>query len=690
MRQFLKRILAKSGKQKILLLAVLVVIALGGTWHVLRNNQSKPPTITSAPVEGVITDVNITSSLGRAVPIDNLQANPGERIELESKEIAVKQPLTNALSLEWLQEGEEGLDLLVRTKRNGSWTPWVSGLQDEDRKDGDNSTRASTLVLAQAIEEFQYRFTVTGNAEGASAKINLGDAKLTAINSNDGPRSLKSNQSLLSKAALFLGFSKKANALAEGPRIISRAEWGSPEPNSSPRWTPEYYSLGRAIVHHTVSTENPNALAAVRAIWDYHANGRGWGDIGYNYLVDSAGNIFQGRYFNQDYSLRNKVEVEAGHTLGHNKGTIGIAAIGNFQTQQVPQPTLASISELIAYRFAPYDLNPFGNGPFDGPTVIGHRDHGSTACPGTNLYNQLPNIRVWAAQRALHHANMHKLDYRFVSQVLYVNGAPATATQVFSADDDVELAINLKNYGLETWKNTGVGAVRLGTVRPFDRASPFYDSSWPHKNRTPSFTGKLVDGAVEPTDSVAFEETAQFRFKLKIPELASSSGTTTKIFNEYFTPVIDGRSWFLRDIGLYQPVKVVAKSYVWQHQNQRLYTNSAMSTPVNPQNLVPGQRYYAVVRARNVGTAPWRQDTMRLGTSNPQNRSSQFYDSTWVSQNRPARLKESNVAPNAIGTFEFWITAPSGALSRKEYFRPVADGVAWLNDLGLYFDFRVQ
>lgn len=187
----------------------------------------------------------------------------------------------------------------------------------------------------------------------------------------------------------FFGISKNVGAVADGPRIISRAEWGSPEANGTPDWQPEYYRLGQAVIHHTVSTETPNSFAAVRAIWSFHRYGRGWGDIGYH-LVDGSGNIFQGRYFDQNRAFKDSVEVEAGHTFGNNKGTIGVAAIGNFQTDLAPTATLNSISTLIAFKFAPYNLNPYGAGPF-GTSVVGHRDlAGSTACPDTICTTKSP------------------------------------------------------------------------------------------------------------------------------------------------------------------------------------------------------------------------------------------------------------------------------------------------------------
>jgi hypothetical protein len=121
-----------------------------------------------------------------------------------------------------------------------------------------------------------------------------------------------------------LEFDNKALARRSGPPINSRLVWGSPEAYGSPRWEPEYRPLSRVVVHHTAVVPGSDSSAAVRAIWQYHANTLGWGDIGYNYLVDQSGNIFQGR-FDGNYAEANNVDV--GEAIyGNNYGTGGISA----------------------------------------------------------------------------------------------------------------------------------------------------------------------------------------------------------------------------------------------------------------------------------------------------------------------------------------------------------------------------
>jgi len=98
---------------------------------------------------------------------------------------------------------------------------------------------------------------------------------------------------------------------------------------------------------------------------------------------------------------------------------------------------------------------------------------------------------------------------------------------------------------------------------------------------------------------------------------------------------------------------------------------------------------YMEVKARNVGYQTWSQSNLHLGTSNPNDRTSQLYDSSWLNPSRPAGLVETGVAPGEVGTFDFTLHAPQQTGSYNEYFNLVADGVTWLNDPGLYFTVNV-
>ena len=126
--------------------------------------------------------------------------------------------------------------------------------------------------------------------------------------------------------------------------------------------------------------------------------------------------------------------------------------------------------------------------------------------------------------------------------------------------------------------------------------------------------------------------------------------------------------------------------FAWSYESQAAFSddqhnNSFTSTPT----VAPNQKLYVQIRARNMGTQTWTKDNISLGTSNPTDRNSVFYDTSWLSYSRVARISESTVYPGQVGTFDFIMNAPSSTGSYSEYFNPVVDGEAWLNNIGQHF-----
>ncbi len=124
----------------------------------------------------------------------------------------------------------------------------------------------------------------------------------------------------------------------------------------------------------------------MRSIYYYHAVTKGWGDIGYNFLVDRNGVVYEGRFGGEN--------VVGGHALKYNYGSLGIGVIGSFATTPDPAPAEAATIALTAFkgRF----VDPLGQYFFVDkmiPNIVGHRDVLSTACPGNAFYPRLPIIR---------------------------------------------------------------------------------------------------------------------------------------------------------------------------------------------------------------------------------------------------------------------------------------------------------
>jgi N-acetylmuramoyl-L-alanine amidase len=198
-----------------------------------------------------------------------------------------------------------------------------------------------------------------------------------------------------------------ATAVAPTPGIVSRAQWGAPAPVCSGGYAT---STVAAAIHHTASSNSYTAAQVpglLRGFAEYHMRpeaqgGRGWCDIGYNFLVDKFGTIYEGR------AGGTTLPVIGVHTGGFNSRIVGVAAIGNYQ-DAVPSAALAeSLSQIIAWKFAQYRIlansvvtMTSGGGASKFPagtvvtfnTIFGHRDAQLTSCPGQYLYALFGDIR---------------------------------------------------------------------------------------------------------------------------------------------------------------------------------------------------------------------------------------------------------------------------------------------------------
>jgi N-acetylmuramoyl-L-alanine amidase-like protein len=200
-------------------------------------------------------------------------------------------------------------------------------------------------------------------------------------------------------------------SMTDSPPLISRAAWGANE--AIRRAAPTYArALQFAVVHHTAGTNSYTAAqsaAIVRGIEVYHVKGNGWNDIGYNFLVDKYGQVFEGRYGGVDKN------VIGAHAEGFNTGSVGVALIGTYQTAAPTTAEKTALTNLLAWRLDIAHVDPLssltyasgGNARFPAGTpvflraVSGHRDTGFTTCPGAVLYDQLGALARQAAATGL-------------------------------------------------------------------------------------------------------------------------------------------------------------------------------------------------------------------------------------------------------------------------------------------------
>jgi hypothetical protein len=262
------------------------------------------------------------------------------------------------------------------------------------------------------------------------------------------------------------------------------------------------------------------------------------------------------------------------------------------------------------------------------------------------------------------------------SQSTYTDAAHTKPvnTAIMSPNTTYYVVFKARNTGNTTWSNSGANPVRLGTSNPIDRSSTFCDSSWLSCNRAAA----LQEASIAPG------EIGTFAFWVKVPYAVDG----TKYF-ENFRPLSEGLTW-MNDQGLFQEFDMDSTDYSWAYIDQSAYTDSSRTQTANLGAAKTSTTYYLRLHVKNIGGQIWNQSFLRLGTNSPVNRISQFCDSSWLSCNRPAKLVEQSVSPGQTGTFEFSVKTPPTAGSYNENFRPVADGITWLEDLGQYWAFTTS
>jgi uncharacterized protein with LGFP repeats len=206
------------------------------------------------------------------------------------------------------------------------------------------------------------------------------------------------------------------------PAIVEREAWALGR--CPPAVAPEYGTVKLGFVHHT---ENPNGYEAgavpamLRAIYQFHRYGRGWNDIGYNFLVDRFGRIFEARAGGFDAA------VVGAHAGGYNYCSTGVAVLGEYGAVDISPAAQAALAHLVAWKLSLHGtplqgrvtvrVNPAGavysrfpaNARVSLPRVAGHRDADSTECPGNALYGELGAVRQGAAGLAGAHAALASL-----------------------------------------------------------------------------------------------------------------------------------------------------------------------------------------------------------------------------------------------------------------------------------------
>jgi hypothetical protein len=290
-------------------------------------------------------------------------------------------------------DGAHG-EALVRFRHGSSWTGWQPMGEDGLQRPGGFS---SALVPADDADAYQVRIPTW-----------VRGAESVAINTTDGPATPVESAARTSAAAA-----------SSAVPVVSRAQWGADEnlryeADGTESWPEEYFPVQKLTVHHTAGRNaDPDPAATVRAIYRYHAVDNGWGDIGYQFLVDEAGRVYEGRHTDEDpatppgFDAQDRAVVGA-HVSGWNSGNVGVSLLGTLTAQRPTAAAQRSLELLLADLSTRTGVTPQGSATYTnpssgttwtGPNIPGHRNFAATECPGGVAYALLPTIRQRVAAR---------------------------------------------------------------------------------------------------------------------------------------------------------------------------------------------------------------------------------------------------------------------------------------------------
>jgi len=281
----------------------------------------------------------------------------------------------------------------VRTRNGDTWGPWTHlggctcpACRGSRPEDSDNKVRVGTAP------------TWIGSADGVAVRVisRSGsvptDVSVELIEPDRSP--LAPGTAVRASADTGAAAQRLAAGFPAMPNVVTRQEWGAAPGLVEPCDAPKYGSAARSVaVHHTVNSNSYSASetpALMRSILAYHTQSQGWCDLGYNFVVDRYGRIFEGRRGGM------RLPVRGAHAGDYNTDTVGISMLGDFDVAPLTRRLKRSMVRLIGWRLGTSYVPAQGTAIVPGGRVariFAHRDVMPTECPGRYGYAFLPRLR---------------------------------------------------------------------------------------------------------------------------------------------------------------------------------------------------------------------------------------------------------------------------------------------------------
>lgn len=454
----------------------------------------------------------------------------------------------NAVVPQWIADTPDGtqLYLWLRTANAaGDWSDWFSIAAQDDWMLPDDPDIVGDMVVVHDTHttHTQIQYAVNLSRSGSELPA-LQQLRFTFIDTSKGPTTaeLVARQQALDAQQ---GITKQTDGFPK-PFVISRDVWCTyPECVYN---NVEHYPVTQLIMHHTVTANDyTDGVAVVQAIWRFHTFTRGWGDIGYNYLVDLNGNRYEGHYGGDD-----AVGI---HASGANRGSMAVSLIGTFTTANDNPPGIApppamlnAAADLFAWKADQKGINVFDASDslpdidWGLPNLMGHRDvygGSATECPGEQAYQYLPWMRQAVAER------IGLTDPYFYTDELSGNFSKSNATWY-----EGTRGCGHNGHSYYTWSTTNPGAsTNWGEWRPQVPATGRYEIQVyaPYCDTGASET----DGArytiqhLNGTTNVVISQNDHVGLWMSLGEFDLAAGTGNVIRLSDLTSTDDGRGiWF--------------------------------------------------------------------------------------------------------------------------------------------------
>jgi hypothetical protein len=312
------------------------------------------------------------------------------------------------VGLRWADGAHVQAQVRVR-RRGGEWSRWLALHAAGDHGPDEGAAPPGTEpAFTGTADELQLR--LHGHPRGLRARF---------------VRALPTAS--LARRVARRARARRAQTVATPFPLITRDGWGAAA--VPPRTDPEYGAVELAFVHHTVNANDygpEDSAAIVLGIARYHRDSNGWNDIGYNFLVDRYGQIFEGRAGGIDQP------VVGAQAQGYNSVSTGIACIGTFESEALPSAGMTALAKVIGWKLSLHGVPVQGeitvisaggeSNRYPAGTEVtlqrisGHRDGDSTSCPGADLYAHLPGVRSSAARYAIATTGLTaRVDHRTVT-----------------------------------------------------------------------------------------------------------------------------------------------------------------------------------------------------------------------------------------------------------------------------------